>query len=518
MLTASPELVALKQRKVALLKERSRLTQGFGLLNYRPHAKQDLFHAAGDHFSRLGMAGNRSGKSQGGCAEDCSWLMGYRPFYKQKFWVLGRDGAKVRYHDGHENHPLVRKGIPQRPVKGLVITIDWEKVDEVWTGQRNSAQPGKIWQLLPENFVKSTRRSSNGAICEITCRNGSTLRFDTVKSWKNDAMAVESSDYDFVHVDEPCPENMFKGAARGLVDRGGKDWFTLTPLSEMWILDKFLPREFTAKNLPTTHADGGSWFTRWSMLDNPFISEEGRKRYEATLNPDEKECRINGIPLELSGLVYKQFDWDKHVLKKLPEGWSSFSSPPKDWPIYVAFDVHPKTAQAALLMTVSPLGQKFVFDEYFRVSRIGALCEWFKSRTAGRNVVLRICDPFAWINNPVTGDNMEAEFARHEVYVEKGTKALSQGILRVQEELEQADNLYISPACSEFLWEIQRYCWDDGTDSPVDENDHMMENLYRLVLEDPKWVPFSSTSSSPVEDQTFERVDLGVDDLVAFEL
>jgi len=35
-------------------------------------------------------------------------------------------------------------------------------------------------------------------------------------------MGSESSDFDFVHVDEPCPEPMYKAAARGLIDRNGK--------------------------------------------------------------------------------------------------------------------------------------------------------------------------------------------------------------------------------------------------------------------------------------------------------
>jgi hypothetical protein len=36
----------------------------------------------------------------------------------------------------------------------------------------------------------------------------------------------ESSDWDFLHIDEPCPRDMYVANARGLIDRGGSDWFT----------------------------------------------------------------------------------------------------------------------------------------------------------------------------------------------------------------------------------------------------------------------------------------------------
>lgn len=490
----TPEILAIRRRKLKLLQEKAALVKGFGLLNYAPHPKQDRFHRAGNYRRRLVTAGNRFGKSLMGCGEDCAWL------YGERIWYPKSDPARTA-------------GLPTRPVKGLVITIDWDKVDEIWTSERGD-QPGKLWQLLPADFIKSKRRNHSGAISVVECANGSTLTFDTVKSWKANPLGSESSDWDFIHVDEPCPEKMWKAHSRGLVDRGGWAWFTLTPLQEVWILDYFFPRTTSRRELPEEAAEGTRWAIRGSMHDNPYLSQEGKDEYIRTLTPEERDCRVSGIPLELAGLIYKNFDFDRHVLKAIPKGWTSYSTPPLEWPTYGAVDPHPRLPHAALFLTVSPLGQKFVYDEVFRRVHTGIFCdEELRPRLAPRNVIYVKCDPMAWIESPIDGRSIQDDFADHGIFVEKSSKALSQGIMKVQEELGYDDNIYISPHVEEFLYEIQRYCWDEDKEKPVDKDDHMMECFYRLLIEDPKWIPRSDHKNNPIGDMVIDSTQLRLDDI-----
>lgn len=489
----TPELLALKRRKLALMSEKAVLVKGFGLLNYTPHAKQHAFHAAGSYKRRLVTAGNRFGKSHMGCAEDCAWLYGERVWYPK--------GSVER-----------TTGLPGRPVKGLVITIDWDQVDSVWTSERGDS-PGKLWQLLPSDFVKSKRRNHSGAISVVECMNGSLLAFDTVKSWKSNPLGSESLDWDFIHVDEPCPEKMFKAHSRGLVDRGGHAWFTLTPLEQVWILDMFFPATTHRRQLPEMAVDGIRWAMRGTMHDNPHLSPEGKDEYIRTLTSEERDCRVLGIPLELAGLVYKEFDFDRHVLKEVPRGWLDYNSPPLDWPIYVAIDPHPRKPHAVLFLTVSPLGQKFIYDEVFRHCVTGILCdEEIRPRVKDRNVIYVLCDPMAWIENPIDGRSIQDDFAAHGVFVEKATKALAAGIMKVKEEYSLQDNLYISPRLEQYLYEVQRYAWDSDKEKPVDADDHMMENQYRLLLGDPKWIP-RTMGGSAVEDIIVDKTQLRLDDI-----
>lgn len=457
-----------------------------GLSFYRPFLKQDAFHQAGLLFKRrMVRAGNRFGKSTLGCAEDCAWLRGERPWYA-------------------ESAPARRGGIPQHAVKGLVITTDWDLVDDIWTSQRGE-NPGKIWRFLPKDgFVKSWRRNHSGAIDTIECANGSLMKFDTVKSFMANPQSSESADWDFIHVDEPCPEKMYKAAARGLMDRNGASWFTLTPLREWWINDMFFPEDTQGK--PRDNV----WAVQGSTYDNPNLPPEAIREFEAGLTAEERECRILGIPLNLSGLIYKAFSWDKHVLKSVPKGWESYGSPPKDYSIYVFIDPHPQTPHAALFCAVSPLGQRFYFRDLFVHCSIEEFAKLILEVCDGRHVVCVRVDPLAYINDPITESNMAEEFGRCGVWAEKATKALQHGILRVQGELAKEGTVYFSPACTRTLWEIQRYAWDEKDNKPVDKDDHMMENLYRCELEFPRYID-RGKPAQPVEDEDFSKAEFDFD-------
>lgn len=490
MSDVSGELLALRARKLNLKREKLGILKSIGLLHYKPHKKQNQFHRAASYKRRMVRAGNRFGKSQMGCAEDCAYLMGERP------WIPSTDSAR-------------RLGIPQKPNKGLVITTDFDKVDEVWTSQ--GAAPGKIWQLLPSDFVKSTSRNSSGVIDNIHCWNKSILRFDTVKSWQNNPQSSESADYDFIHVDEPCPEKMWTAASRGLVDRHGPAWFTLTPLKEVWINDMFFPRRYKDS---TDHAiaSGSRWAIHGSMYDNPYLSKDAIAEFESSLSEDEKQCRINGLPLELSGLVYKEFDWDKHVLQKVPEGWKSYARPPESYTVYYAIDPHPQTPHAVLFCAVSPFGQKFFWTEIFEHTVIKLLAGQILEKVNGLYVARAKCDPLAYINDPITGSNIEEELANNGVLVEKATKALSLGILKVKEELQKENNLYFSPDLEETLWEFERYVWEEEENKPKDENDHMMENLYRLLLEEPRYIDRARVTNVVIPEEEMDG-DMNLTDL-----
>jgi len=469
-----PELFVVKRRLRDLKKSRLEAVRQNGLAFYVPHPRQDMFHRAGGVTNRrMVRAGNRWGKSEAGCAEDVSWLLGERLFYPK-------------------NDPARTAGIPRHGVKLLTITTDWDKVSEIWTGPE-----GKVWKFLPMAYVVSKKTNHSGAIDQIHIDykgRKSVWRFDTVKSFKANPMGQESSDWDAVHIDEPCPEQQFKGVARGLVDRQGHAWFTLTPLNEAWINDYFFPEDTGGEEISSR------WSITGTIFDNPHLSQDAISEFEALLTEEEKQCRMYGLPLHLAGLIYKQFDKNRHVLKEVPEGWKSFGEPPVDWPIYIWIDVHPQTPHAVNFFTVSPHGQVMQFLDIFEHCSIAALCLRIRSVVGSRTVVAARVDPLAYINDPVTMLNMATEFHRCGVHVQKATKALAEGILKTQECLAKDNYFYITPLCRTTLWEIQRYCWDEKGDKPVDKDDHCMENLYRCMLHGIRWVDFKEHESQIVND------------------
>lgn len=481
------ELRAIKLRELKLRRQRLEMFRKDGAQFYRPHPKQDAFHRAGKFRRRMVRAGNRFGKSQMGVAEDTAWLRGERVWYPK-------------------GSPERTAGIPQRPVKLLVLTTDWEKVDEIFTSERGD-RPGKVWSFLERGSVKKKIKNSSGVISELELHNGSILRFDTMKSYMSNPMGAESSDFDAIHVDEPVPEQMYKAHARGLMDRQGSCWFTLTPLSQMWIVDMFEGE----KVLPDI-----TWFEAGSVYDNPYLTPEAIAEFESLLTEDEKQCRLHGLPLELAGLVYKQFNTNKHVLESLPQtwreaGWTDWHRPPLDWPVYTFIDPHPQTPHAVLFGVATPTDHLVLYDEIFEKITIDELAKRILEKQDGRYVFTTQMDPLGFIEHPITSQSFADVLRDHGLVVEKAVKDLSNGIMETQAALSK-DYIYVVPTLKRFLWEIRRYCWKEGENKPVDKDDHMMENFYRMVKSNPKYSE-DTRKTPPVPSEGIPMRDIAREDL-----
>lgn len=471
-----PELVAIEHRRLACLLKLKSIRQDNGLAFYEPHKKQAAFHEAANYPYRFARTGNRFGKSQMGSAEDVSFAIGERLWYPK-------------------NDPRRTLGIPPFPTKGMIICENWDKSSEIFTNVEGQGELGKLFQYIPNGAVKGTTKNHSGHIDKIIISRPrelgggeSSVSIETVQSYKQSNLSMESSVWDWIHVDEPCPEGMFIAAARGLIDRAGKAWFTCTPLAEPWINDLFVTtRRTEIGDLPIIQGTE-KWMMLGSMYDNPYNTPEAIERFLALLNPDELECRKNGIPLSMAGVIYKEFDHFQHIYKTVPHGWEDFGLPPKDYTVRISIDPHPQTPHAVVFSAVSPFGYKFIFREIFEACLVSELCEMIKAYTRGYFVQDSIIDPAANVKDPVTGDRMIEEFYRCGVFCEPATKDLTAGILSVKKHLRDRNGagtptMLFSPELKRLPWEMDHYNWkQDSSNKPEDKNDHTLECLYRLCL------------------------------------
>ena len=322
MNAVAPIDLHLLRREVALEKRRRELERQNALHFYQPHPKQQDFHAHAYKRYRYARTGNRFGKSEMGAAEDVSFALGYRP------WVPKGD-------------PLRTLGIPPHATKGIIVTVDWDKSREVFT-EREGENLGKLFKYIPNSALGQPTKNHSGAIDRIPIKHisggWSVIHLDTIKSYKQDPKSMESSVWDWAHIDEPCPEGQWKGIARGLVDRGGRGWFTCTPLEEPWIDEAFVPDLSADRDAATTFETKDRWMMTGSIYDNPYNTKENINSFLEWLSTDEIECRINGLPTSFAGLVYKEFDWNIHVRTLPPVGWTSWLTPPKNFCIRFAID------------------------------------------------------------------------------------------------------------------------------------------------------------------------------------
>ena len=482
----------------ASLRRLAEIKRANGLAYYKPHDKQDRFHRS-TKPRRYCRTGNRWGKSTAGIAETLSWCMGFRPFYQ-------------------ENDPARYSGIPQRSVKGLLIVADWDKAEEIFTSQVEGEARGKIFKLLPEACFAGVSKNQSGNIQQIFIKSKwggiSTLYIDTVKSFKGNPMGNESSDWDFIHVDEPIPEEMWVANARGLIDREGHAWFCCTPITELWINDYFIPNGLGRKSF----ADGKTfedlkdpearikfedrWVITGTTYDNPYNTEKGIQAFKKDLSEADIQARLMGQPKQLSGVIYKEFDRELHIYSETPFGWKSPVLPPKDWTIRIAIDPHPRIPHAVLFAATGPLGHTYFFNELFAPCYIKDLCEAIKDALhVGTKDELEpfrnVCDPLAWTMDPTDGTTMADEFFACGVPIVAASKDLSRGILKVGSMLKLKDEkgvplLRFHESLYTTLHEFERYVWDIKKEGPSPNcPDHMMECLYRLCIGGLDWVDMS---------------------------
>lgn len=442
-----------------------------------PSPKQHLFFSAADKKRRAVFAGNRFGKSTAGVIEDICFAFGYRPFYPE--------GDENRY-----------KGIPDRGVKILIIAEDWDKVKEIFTNNEPGAdRPGKFFEWLPPEAISKVEKNSLGVIYVIhveTLVHGrkrkSSIYFDTVRSFKSNGAAHESSDWDVVHCDEPIPNDMWVAVSRGLIDRSGHAWMLLTPLREAWLHDYMT--ENAAARPDIFHVINAD------MSENPSLDPAEIELYLSQLSPEERDCRQKGIPLQSGRLVYHHFN-DKVHLIDCPAGWENASTPPSEgWDVSYAIDPHPQTPHAVLFVAVSPSSVVFFADLFVKmpftnitnsngqVTTFG-LAHHIRRYVSGQNLVHEICDPTAWIQDPQTGRCWADSLHEAGLKVTKASKAKTQGILEMNEWFAGARSkrIFVTSACTNLLREIRKYHYDKEN-KPVDANDHIMECMYRLCAKD----------------------------------
>lgn len=486
--------VALLQERLRHLRRVRELARENGVLFYAPHDKQDAFHRS-TCKRRAYFSGNRGGKSTANAAETAAWAIGERSWYP-------------------ETDPARRSGIPAYPTKQLILTTDWDKVDEIWTTQKGS-QPGKLWRFLPKSAVISVKRNHSGAIETIEVRHisggASIIRFDTEESFKRNAQGAESSDWDRVAVDEPITADQWKAASRGLIDRNGQGDFTLTPLREMWIYDYFYGDGAALASSLTPVA--GRFAVRGSIFDNPHLTTEAIAEYERDLTDDEKQARLYGIPLELSGLVYKEFQREKHVLKDLPLGWRDWHLPGKGWILYARVDPHPQTPHAVLFCAVGQNQIPILCHEIWMPSDAEALADAINAyvRETGLFLADIKVDPAAWVKDSVTRQTSIGEvLASKGLLVSPASKDKSNGILNMRSVLKADRGVRFVPTLRRTLWEISRYCYDKEN-KPVDRDDHMMENMYRMFITQLPWFDPDTAAGVPVGDMEILAPDYSLD-------
>lgn len=431
---------------------------------YIPHEKQKLFHCA-PNTVRAVFGGNRSGKSEMGVNE-------------AKFHATGR------YPDWY---PEAKRW--NHPTRGRIVVTDYR------VAGREVLEP-KIKQWFdPETIIRIERSMGNITKVHVQHISGGVSTFD-ILTHEQDSMQFEGWSGHWVWFDEPPPRDKYIACLRGLVDFRGRAFITATPLTEPWLFDEIM-----------NNKEQDCWNIAVSIFDNPYLTDEGRKILIASITDEEKEARVHGKFLHLSGRIYKEFDTAVHLIDKLPEGWQR-------WPVYFVLDPADRRPHHGVWATIDPLDNLYVFDELVFKGTIKDTSKeiLIRERTNGIKCldVIRILDPNKG-NTPsaVSGLKLIDEFASHAVYFTANVNDdLALGHLAVKERLSYDRSkpvsstnhpkiYFIREKTRECVKQILSYVWDDWRgkgaasrsekEKPKDINKDMPDCIRYLCMSNPTW-------------------------------
>lgn len=217
------------------------------IMSYAPYPWQESFHRSKKRH-RWVIAANRAGKTTCGAVESIWTACGWHPF---------------------------REVIV--PNSGWVVSVDFP-------ASRDVAQE-KIFEYLPPWMIKTWNKADQLLILKNLSRIG-------FKSCDSGWLKFQGADKDWVWFDEEPEELVFKECvARIVAGRSLMVWGTMTPLKGI---------TWTYSDIYKSDRQDLELFSA-SIYDNPALPKEEVEAFERSLNEYEKEARLFGKYVILSG-------------------------------------------------------------------------------------------------------------------------------------------------------------------------------------------------------------------------
>ena len=450
---ARPPKNPIKTEKQALftvadsLRQKARFPD---IYRYVPHDKQRIFHESISPKKQF-VGGNRSGKTTAGAAE-AVWFMGGTHPFKRLPW--------------------------EPPLRGRIVTVDVAQGIEKIIKPMLASMIPKSWLIngsWEDSYDKELRMLTleNGSFCELLTYEQSLEKFaGTSRHW--------------TWFDEEVPKDIFIECNLRLLDTAGFWWLTMTPVEGMtWSFDEIYSQYGLDPYLTVVEVD---------LDDNPYLTEEGKQLALSGLNQEELDARKHGRYVSVGGLVYPEFDPERHVIDPIstPPGWMRFDS----------MDHGIRNPTAWLFCCVDRDGRIIILDEHYEAGRIVAhhakivkvLDEQYGEPT------YRVGDPSIRNTDPITGTSVQLEYIYNEIPVILGNNDIPAGITRVKTKLIGSDvgpEVFITKNCANLIWELRKYRWGkwahrkmnyekNAKERPVDKDDHACDALRYALASRPE--------------------------------
>ena len=410
------------------------------------HKKQIAFHKCKKR-NRWVFGGNRSGKTECGAVEVIYMARGIHPYRKNKPNVSGWVVSLSTQVQRDVAQKKILSYLDPRWIEDIVMT----------EGRRDSPENGVIDLLIIKNVF--------GGL--------STIGF---KSCDQGREKFQGSSLDFVWFDEEPPKDIYDECKMRVFDRNGDIFGTMTPLKGMtFIYDEIYMNKYGSEEI---------WYEFMEWADNPYLDKKEIKRLNDSLSDDVLDARRFGRFSVASGLVYKEFDENVHVIQP-------FKVPP-EWYSGISIDPGLNNPLSCHFYAVDFDGNVYVVAEHYEAGReISYHAEKIKAIADRlgwkRDVYGRIG---ALIDSAANQRTLSGIKSVTELFYENGiavnpkvNKDLFSGIARVKEYLK-SKRLFIFSSCVDMIREIKGYYWKDS-DTPFKKDDHALDELRYFLMTKP---------------------------------
>lgn len=458
------DMAAKKREYFDHLAEKSRRQKEEKLRYYntgeKVHIKQLDFHRD-KHRNRWLFGGNRTGKTVAGAVEAVWMARGNHPFKQitkqTKGWVVSLD-----YN--------VQRDVAQKEILRW-LNPAWIKDIHVRSGKKDD----------PENAI------IDFIVVESIHGGESIIGF---KSCDQGRAKFQGTSQDYIWFDEEPPKDIYEECKMRVIDTRGHIWGTMTPLQGLtWVYDVVYINEVEDPEMKY-------WTMEWA--DNPWLSPDEIAQLEATMSEEEREARQYGKFVAMSGLVYKEFIEDIHVIEPFKI--------PREWYNNISIDPGLAAPLSCHFYAVDYDGNIYVIEEHYKA---GESVEYHAREIfrIARELNWPIPDGYmdALMDSAANQKTLAAEKSVVELFRDNGiyantrvTKDKWTGIQRVKQYLklrpnEQTDvwpkgkpRLFIFKNCANMIKEIKSYRWKPDGDEPIKKEDHAMDELRYFVMSRPE--------------------------------
>lgn len=358
-------------------------------------------------------------------------------------------------------------------------------VGQSWEGHVKAVVEPVLKFWWPRSRPVETKKNNQGIEAYwLDKRTKSTIE---IMSNVQDSSVFEGWEGDLVVYDEPPKRDVRVACARGLIDRQGRELFTMTLLKEAWI-----HREVIMARTEDGKPDMSVFNVNGDIYSNVGygLTQEGVEQFAKTLTEDEKQARLLGKPSYMATLVCPRFDRHVHVKGRFKV--------PLDWLVDVSIDFHPSKKWAVVFLATAKNGFKYVVDEIWDRGNPKYIAEEmvrrFRERGYERVNSITI-DPLAkgGEDNEIDVFSIMAGVLASKGYnLETASKDKEVGIAILNNLLwteNDMPGMWFFEDCVKTIEEVENLMYDPETFKPVKENDDFFECLYRLCLKNTEWYP-----------------------------